>query len=282
MLCFSVLSSGSKANCTYVSDGQSSILVDCGLSLRETLKRMGAVAGQVDSVKGILVTHEHSDHIAGIAKLARKLSVPVYATKNTLEIILANLPWDGLVTVAIEQGKPFQIGEMNIEAFSVDHDAIDPVGYKMTVAGSSLVLATDIGRVSKTLKHQIAQAQALVLEFNHDPEMLLECPYPWELKQRIKGNKGHLSNQHAAGVVVEMCAGDNCQLQILVAAHVSEKSNTPDMVIKEFQRAWGDLEAKPHFAVAGVGAPTKLFTVMAEGKEATEVIDEVYSNVVGL
>ncbi|MCC6933590.1 MAG: MBL fold metallo-hydrolase [Deltaproteobacteria bacterium] len=283
MLYFSVLSSGSKANGTFVSDGQKSVLVDCGLSLREATKRIEGLGARTEDIAGILITHEHGDHVSGVAKLAKKYEIPVYVNSNTLSVIQDNYSWSNVNAVEVEKGAAFNIADFEIEAFSIDHDAIDPVGYKITLGEQSLVVVTDVGRVSSTLKHYLAAADALVLEFNHDPDMLLECAYPWELKQRIKGNKGHLSNQCAASLVAEIGAEENCRLQIVVAAHISEKSNTPELVVEEFHRAWGEVKAKPNFVVAGVAVATELFSVAElSGRSEIELVSEtLYAQVVG-
>jgi len=226
---FSVLASGSAANSTFVEVGETRILIDCGLSARQIGMRLDGLGVDVSSVDAILLTHEHSDHIAGIRVLSNRLRIPVYTTAET-----AAEMGDAFGVETIEPGRGFSLGSLMIHPFRVSHDAVNPVGFSIEGGGFRFVQATDLGKVTPNVTYALRDAHALVLESNHDPELLRMCDYPWPLKQRISSAHGHLSNDAMADALTE-CAHDG--LAVVVLAHLSENSNTPNHAMAAGARA---------------------------------------------
>ncbi|MBN8548867.1 MAG: MBL fold metallo-hydrolase [Deltaproteobacteria bacterium] len=224
---FSVLTSGSKANCTYVESGSTRILIDCGLSARQTEVRLRALGIDPASLDAIIVTHEHSDHINGVPVMSRRFELPVYANEGTSSFLRGVFALEKFVT-----GKSFSIGELNIAPFSIVHDAHEPVGFSIEGQGIKFSQATDLGKVTPLVREALRGSHAVVLESNHDHDMLQNCDYPWELKQRISSSHGHLSNESSSAFLAELLHGD---LQHVVLGHLSENSNTPELALKAAQ-----------------------------------------------
>ncbi len=226
---FSVLASGSSGNSIYVETGDTRILIDAGISARETerrLARIGVVASDLDA---LIITHEHSDHIKGAGPLSRRYHLPVYLNRETLESgeqTLGKL----LETVIIETGQSLAIKNLHVETFPKCHDAADPVGLLVSHNGAKMGVVTDLGRSTRLVENRLQQCRALILEFNHDMTMLDEGPYPLPLKQRIKSRDGHLSNAQAADLLDSVC---HEYLKYLVLAHLSETNNDPDKAYQE-------------------------------------------------
>ncbi len=224
---FSVLASGSTGNAIYVeADGQS-FIVDAGLSG----KQMEALIKQIDrslgNLSGILVTHEHSDHIKGVGIVARKYGLPIYANEKTwhaMSGLIGEVPLDQKFTFDMETVKSF--GSLDIESFGVSHDAAEPMFYIFHHEGKKLALITDTGYVSDRMKGIIKNADAFVFESNHDVQMLRMGRYPWNIKRRILGDFGHVSNEDAALAMSEV-AGDNTKSIYL--AHLSQDNNIKDL-----------------------------------------------------
>ena len=261
MLKFSVLSSGSKANSIYVSDGASELLVDCGLSGKKTAQRLSGIGVDPCDVEAIIVTHEHHDHVSGVPVFAKRHNCAVFANEATIgqSSSLQKLP--AAQRIEFETGEKFFIGDICIESFSVTHDAVDPVGLKISSSEVSLAIITDLGQLTHLVRQQTRNIDALILESNHDLELLSSAPYPWELKQRISSRVGHLSNVDAQVLLKELSADQQCRLQFVVAAHISENSNHPDIVIEGFESAWQSENCSPRFIAAGVESATELFEV---------------------
>lgn len=219
-----VLASGSKGNAIYISDGTCSILVDAGLSGKAIERRMRERDLDPAALTAVLVSHEHSDHIQGVGVLSRRYNLPVYIAKNTLKAA----PQLGKLHEAnhFECGQGFSIGKLSIHPFSISHDAVDPAGFTFQQNGTKIGIATDLGIATTMVKEHLKDCMLLVLEANHDPEMLINGPYPWPLKQRIKGRSGHLSNQDTQSLLKEI---QHEQLKHVILAHLSETNNTPDM-----------------------------------------------------
>lgn len=217
---FASLGSGSRGNATLVEADGCRVLVDCGFSLRETERRLAALGCQPGDIDGILVTHEHSDHVRGVAALARRYAIPVYATRGTT--------WDqdiaGLdVLVRVQAGVRFALGALEVVPVAVPHDAREPCQYVFYHGGRSLGVLTDLGCITPVVVEQYRCCDALMLECNHDLEMLARGPYPGFLKRRVGGNMGHLNNGQAAGLLTQV---EQSKLQHLVLSHISEKNNT--------------------------------------------------------
>jgi phosphoribosyl 1,2-cyclic phosphodiesterase len=247
---FAVLSSGSKANCTYLENQGTAILIDCGLSAKETERRLVALGINPASINAIVVTHEHSDHIMGLSVFSRRYKIPVYANKSTSKHFKPIYAKEHIKT-----GEKFVVGSLEIESFSIVHDASDPVGYVINGSGIKFAQATDLGRVTQSVKHALVDSIAIVLESNHDQEMLANCDYPWELKQRIASSHGHLSNDCAGALLQELSHND---LNYVVLAHLSENSNRPDIALNTV-KSYLENDTKFHLSAAGVAFSTAMF-----------------------
>ncbi|WP_096202915.1 MBL fold metallo-hydrolase [Bacillus sp. FJAT-45350] len=224
---FSVLASGSTGNAIYVATDNHRLLIDAGLSgkkMEELMEKAGCDPGQLD---GILVTHEHSDHIKGVGILARKYSLPIYANKktwNAMENNLGTIPLDQRFHFEMEEVKTF--ADLDVESFGVSHDAAEPMFYVFHHNGKKLVLATDLGYVSDRIKGTIKGADAFIFEANHDLNMLRMGKYPWNVKRRILSDVGHVSNEDAGYALAEVI-GDNRPSVYL--AHLSKDNNMKDL-----------------------------------------------------
>ncbi|KUJ83374.1 MBL fold metallo-hydrolase [Microbulbifer flavimaris] len=226
---FASLGSGSKGNGTLVRSGDHCLLVDCGFTIKETERRMARLGLSPADLSAILVTHEHSDHLSGVAPLARKYGLPVFLTPGTLRARdIGKLPRVHL----IEGHQPFAVADIQVTPVAVPHDAREAAQFVFRSRGASLGLLTDLGTVTPHVETHFGDCDALVLEANHDPQMLAQGPYPPSLKRRVGGAYGHLSNQQAAGFLQRVGFE---QLQHLVVAHISEKNNTLELA----QRALG-------------------------------------------
>ena len=217
-----VLASGSRGNATFFSDGTTRILIDAGLSGKEIERRLSShriTAGKLD---GILVTHEHNDHIQGVGVLSRRFKLPVYISDATYDAAARQL---GKLhrQVPFCCGQGFTINQIAVHPFSTSHDAADPAGFTFESNGYKVGFATDLGIVTHMVRRHLQGCDALVLEANHDPEMLVAGPYPWPLKQRIKGRSGHLSNTDTRDLIRDLC---HARLRHIIFAHLSEQNNT--------------------------------------------------------
>jgi len=220
-----VLASSSAGNCTFIGTEHTRILIDCGLSRRETFARLNAIGEKPEQLDAILVTHEHSDHIAGLPMIVKGLKIPVFLTDRTAPVI----DWKG-VTADVEEfaaGSGFVIGDLEIDSFSIPHDAIDPVGFCIRTQGLKAGIATDMGYIPDSVPVHLKGCHFLLFESNHDLEMLKVGPYPWHLKQRIMSRRGHLSNDHVSQFIREHL--DGC-IGTLLLGHLSEQNNHPELV----------------------------------------------------
>jgi phosphoribosyl 1,2-cyclic phosphodiesterase len=224
MLKLCVLGSGSSGNCTFIGTETTRILVDAGLSAKKTAERLTKIGERAEDITAICVSHEHGDHIGGIRVLQKNHGIPVYANGGTLDAILRDSKHKGLACLRFTTGSPFTIGDLTVEPFSVPHDAYEPVGFILRSGGISVGVVTDLGVVTNLVREKLRTCHAVVIEANHDEALLHEAPRPWSLKQRIRGNQGHLSNRAAAELMTEI-AGDG--LQHLFLAHLSADCNSP-------------------------------------------------------
>lgn len=224
---FCILASGSKANCTIVSEGDTRLLIDCGIRFRAFSDRLAAVGVAPDSISAICLTHDHSDHMQGLDVFLRHHpGVPLYATEGSCASISRCLR-DKQTWNIITPGSEFSIGCLRIHPFATPHDASESVGYLFRCpSGSTLGYATDLGYVPAMVQMRLAQCNALILESNHDRGMLRNSGRPWSLIERISGNTGHLSNEQSAELVDALL--DTAPLRTLVLAHLSEECNTPE------------------------------------------------------
>ncbi|BCS54674.1 MBL fold metallo-hydrolase [Geobacter sp. SVR] len=220
------LASGSKGNCLYVETGETRVLIDAGMSLRETVLRMEGCGLDPVGVHAVLVTHEHIDHIRSAGSFARKFKVPVVASHLVRR--KAEHYFKKTQVLEFESGSAFSFRDLRIDPFPITHDACDPVGYVLESREGCCGSATDLGVVTRLVMEKLRGCRCLNLESNHDVEMLMNGPYPWELKQRIKSRHGHLSNVESLELLHEL-AHDG--LEALVMAHLSEVNNHPDHVV---------------------------------------------------
>ncbi|MDL1974407.1 MAG: MBL fold metallo-hydrolase [Deltaproteobacteria bacterium] len=219
-----VLGSGSKGNSTYVSCGDTSILLDAGLSGKEIERRMRSRGLRIGDINGIIVSHEHIDHIQGVGVLSRRYRIPVYATGPTLSVCSKRL--GKLEDVSLfESGRFFRVGELGVHPFSVSHDSADPVGFTIQNGNSKAGIATDLGVSTRLVESHLRQCNLLILEANHDPKMLEDGPYPWEVKQRVRGRLGHLSNEQSKDLLGDLL---HESLRHVILAHISKTNNDPE------------------------------------------------------
>lgn len=233
MIDFASLGSGSKGNATLVRKGGTCLMVDCGFSVTQTERRLARLGLQPADVTAILVTHEHSDHLGGVPRFAAKFDIPVFMTAGTAAIAMAK----GLSSPnLLRLEETLVIGELEILPVHVPHDAREPAQYVFSDGDRRFGVLTDVGRATPHIAEVYTKLDALLLEANHDHDMLFGGPYPPALKQRVGGRLGHLSNGQSAELL-EMI--DTSKLQHIVAAHLSENNNTPRHAREAFTRALG-------------------------------------------
>jgi phosphoribosyl 1,2-cyclic phosphodiesterase len=238
------LSSGSSGNCIYVGSESTGLLVDCGVSGKEILENLKNIGVGTSTIKGILVTHEHSDHTKGIGVVSRKLNIPIYANAKT---------WagmgDGIGKISAENiryfdtGVGFELNELEIKSYSIPHDASDPVGYSFCAGSRKVCIATDLGYFSDEVRENTKGADMVLLEANHDIEMVKMSSYPYFLKRRILSDVGHLSNEAAGHAVLELL---NSGVRKVLLGHLSKENNFPELayqtvknILEENQVAMG-------------------------------------------
>ena len=228
---FCPLYSGSSGNALYVECGQTRLLIDAGKSGKTIIEALQFIGVDPWSLSGILITHEHSDHIAGAGILARKLKIPLYATTGTwlaMEGKLGKIPPES--KRFIEADTDFYIGELGVAPFRIPHDAADPVGYRLWGGNCSVSTATDLGHFPQRVLDAVRDSSLVLLESNHDPDMLLANDhYSQALKRRILGQKGHLSNQTCAEAAVQLV---NAGVHNLILGHLSGENNTPRLALE--------------------------------------------------
>ncbi|MDY6823940.1 MAG: MBL fold metallo-hydrolase [Thermodesulfobacteriota bacterium] len=222
-----MLASGSKGNAVYISNGETAILLDAGLSGIEIERRLSAINVKPETLDAILISHEHADHIRGAGILSRRYDLPLYinpATRRAAASQLGNIK----ACRDFECGAAFSVNTLHIHPFSLSHDAENPAGFTFQYADAKLGVATDLGIATGLVKDHLKECGILVLEANHDPEMLLTGSYPWPIKQRIKGRGGHLSNEDSKSLLCELA---HSNLSHVVLAHLSGENNTPEKAL---------------------------------------------------
>ncbi len=245
------LASGSRGNATLVEFGSTRLLVDAGLSARELGRRLGQVSVPPASVDGLLLSHEHNDHARGAERFSRLHGTPVICSVETLEAMDCS-PMHFADWQPRAPGRRLALGEVEIEPFRVPHDAADPVGFVLHGTGLRVGIATDLGHVSTFVIERLRGCQVLMVESNHDDRMLQRGPYSWQLKQRVSGRLGHLSNREAA-VLLQETVDDGCRAVVL--AHLSEKNNTRELAQRSARAAIG--HRRPEIRVATPDAPMR-------------------------
>jgi len=227
-----LLASGSRGNALYIESAESRILIDAGLSARELARRLEGIGVRGEDLDALLVTHEHTDHCQGVGPLSRRYDLPVYLHHETRRA----LPTLGRISECIEfsSGDVFDFNELRITTFPITHDAVAPVGYTIETPTGKIGVATDLGIATRLVCERLKGCRVLVLESNHDEDLLRDGPYPWPLKQRIRGNHGHLSNL-ASGELLRSLISD--QLEAVFLAHLSEENNRPELALRSAREA---------------------------------------------
>jgi len=222
-----LLASGSKGNSILVESGKTRLLIDAGLSARELRKRLDSVGVEAESLDALLITHEHGDHVRGLGPLVRQLDLPVYLQTD----LARKLPDVGKPDCVQEfvDGEEFTIKDLTIRPFAITHDCLAPVGFTLDGELGKVGVATDLGIVTRLVTECLQGCRALVLETNHDEELLRDGPYPWKLKQRVRSNHGHLSN-NAAGNLLQSLLWNG--LETVFLGHLSETNNRPDLAVE--------------------------------------------------
>jgi phosphoribosyl 1,2-cyclic phosphodiesterase len=221
---FASIGSGSEGNGLVVEAGATRVMIDCGFGVRDTAARLARIGVAPDSLDAILVTHEHSDHVGGVPAFAARHGIPVWLTFGTLTVVGARFAgMEGIY--GFDSHDAFAIGELEIRPFPVPHDAREPVQFVVSDGAFRLGVLTDLGMSTPCVEQSLTGCDALVLETNHDLDLLAGSDYPYSLKQRIAGRFGHLHNEGAAALLAAL---DTSRLQHIVAAHLSQQNNTPD------------------------------------------------------
>lgn len=223
------IASGSSGNCIYVGSDTTHLLVDVGISNKKTEAGLNEIDLSCRDLDGILITHEHSDHIQGLGVISRKFGIPIYATKGTIDGIKQSKSigaFDYGLFHEIEAGSSFSLKDITVSNMSVSHDANEPVAYRFCSNGKKIAVATDMGIFNDTVVEALSGMDAILLEANHDVNMLQVGPYPYVLKQRILGNRGHLSNE-TSGRLLSKILHDN--MKTVVLGHLSKENNLPEL-----------------------------------------------------
>lgn len=224
MITFLSLTSGSSGNATFVSDGETKLLIDCGMSGSRLKSALSNVDVDISELDAVLITHEHSDHIKGLGVIARKYQIPVFATFKTFSGMKNIGEFDDSLKNAITD--ELEIGKIGIRAFSIPHDALDPVGYNFFIDNTKLSLATDIGKMNDDVFTSIEGSKYVILESNHDVDILRLGSYPYSLKKRILSPFGHLSNEDAAKTALKLAESGT---EHFMLAHLSRENNLPEI-----------------------------------------------------
>lgn len=223
---FTILGSGSGGNCAYLETDQTRLLIDAGFSARQIRRRLAALGRSPETLHGILLTHEHTDHVQGLAVLCAQLQIPIYCNRLTRDAVEQALDCK-LDCRLFQTGAAFDLGDVHVETFAVPHDAQDPVGFLLRTGAGNIGFLTDLGHATRLVLERVRPAHVLVLETNHDVRLLQDDPRrPWSVKQRILSRHGHLSNDAAAEVVSQILSAD---LRHLYLGHLSRDCNRPEL-----------------------------------------------------
>lgn len=262
-LFISSLNSGSNANCYYVGNHTEAVLIDAGLSCRETEKRMRQLGLAMEKVKAIFVSHEHSDHITGLPGISKKFQLPVYITEATHEN--SRIPVDLHLIVSFRHAKPVMIGSLAVLPFRKSHDAKDPHSFMISSNHVNVGVITDIGYACKQVIKYFSQCHAVFLESNYCDKMLANGNYPYYLQQRISGDEGHLSNTQALELFLQY---KSPALRLLILSHLSKNNNSPELVQELFSRHAGDTT----IVVASRYAASEVFEIKVNENQNAPVL----------
>ncbi|PID28653.1 MAG: MBL fold metallo-hydrolase [Candidatus Cloacimonadota bacterium] len=257
----SVLASGSKGNAFLIKTSKTKILIDAGLSGKKIIDAVNYHNLDESRLKAVIVSHEHSDHVAGAGVLCRKLKIPLYISKLTHEAALKRLGKLPSGVRYFSGGEYIKIHDLTVHPFVASHDAVDHHNFVVTspdYENKKLAVITDVGYVSRLLIEKLKNVTTLILESNHDIEMLMNGPYPWELKQRVKSRSGHLSNEQAVSVISQIHHPD---LKNIILAHLSEHNNTPELAKSVMQNFLDTVRSNAELFVAEQYKPSALLDV---------------------
>lgn len=261
----SSISSGSSGNCIYIGSENTHLLVDMGISGKKIEEGLNYFEKSAADICGILITHEHSDHVKGIGSFVKKYKVPVYGTIETLAAVKhqaygKSIPVD--LMIYIKPGDEFDIGDITVNVTKTSHDAANSVCYRFTNNNRSIAMATDLGKYDDEILNHLSGADVLYLESNYDPEMLMVGTYPYYLKLRIDGEKGHLSNELSAKLISEVLSP---KLQSIILAHLSKDNNYPEIAYMTHKNMldekWIYDKAQPELFVAKRDVPSVTYTI---------------------
>ncbi len=226
---FQSFASGSSGNCTYVGSGQAHVLIDAGISRKRTAESLEQIGVTLDDLDGIFITHEHSDHIQGLKMIAKKTTMPIFATRGTIEAMMkspALKDMDRERFQVVEADHEVRVKDLTINPMKISHDAAEPVGYRILCGGKKACVCTDLGCFDEYTVDALKDADVLLLEANHDVNMLQVGPYPYRLKQRILSRTGHLSNLSSAQLLAKVL---NAHMKGIFLGHLSKENNYPDL-----------------------------------------------------
>lgn len=252
MLTITTLASGSSGNSLLVSGGETHILIDAGISCRRIITALNQLHIDPLSLSAVLVTHEHTDHVCGLATMVKKLPVPIYASAGTAYQLSHRIGLPENRIYPFRSGTDFSIGPLHCTSFSTPHDAADSVGYTVELDGEKMALATDLGHVTDTVRRSVLGSQLVVLESNYDEDWLRSGPYPYPLKQRILGDRGHLCNEAGADLAAQ-CVQAGAHTVIL--AHLSQENNTPTRAYDVCFRHLSAMDVDPEHDIRLTVAP---------------------------
>ena len=250
---FCLLGSGSSGNAILIKTRDSKILIDNGLSFKQLQLRAAGIGENLDGLKAVFVTHEHSDHVAGVGILARKIDVPVYMTRDTFTSLPGTIGKIPTVRI-VEAGEETVLNGITVGSFSISHDAADPVSYIVESEGVKLGIAADMGHPSELVRLRLAGSNGLILESNYCPDMLRRGSYPPMIQQRIRGRQGHLSNSTMCSLLSNVL---HEALRVVVLVHISAENNTHDLALRMAGRVIRDLPVQ--LVAASQDRPTPLF-----------------------
>jgi phosphoribosyl 1,2-cyclic phosphodiesterase len=257
---FCVLGSGSKGNCTLIESGSTSILIDAGFSGKEISRRLNLINRSPQDLNAVLITHEHGDHISGVGVMSRRCDLPVYANPATHQAAEARVK-KLHQRCEFDTGTGFVLDDLHIHPFRISHDTADPVGFLVSDGRYAVACCTDTGKITTLIRQRLRKCQALILEANYDPEMLLNGPYPMYIKQRVRSSQGHLANNEAAAFLVELCTAEVQDVQHVVLAHLSETNNHPDLVTARIRQEIDHLDPTFSLELARQDQPSRFISV---------------------
>lgn len=238
---FCTFASGSSGNCSFLTQGETKILIDAGISMRRIKTSLATLDHIIDELNGIFITHDHSDHISALKMLLKYYEIPIYATWDTYLGIIRYYPEaTGRINI-LKAGESMTLGEMEILPFATPHDAPGSVGYRVNAGDKSFALVTDIGFCSSNVLNAVQGSDTVVLEANHDVAMLMNGPYPYYLRERILSKYGHLSNCDCGHFAVSLAESGT---QRIILAHLSDKNNTPELAKHEVSRALAGMDVE--------------------------------------